>query len=74
MFSKIVFTLSICLVCSQCSVQPEPHPKVTAPSGVYEGSFLTSRQGRQIYTFRGIRYAEAPIGELRFKVSLTFSD
>jgi hypothetical protein len=45
--------------------------QVTTPSGKIEGSTLTSRLGKTIYSFRGIRYAKAPISELRFKVSTT---
>jgi carboxylesterase type B len=41
--------------------------QVTTPSGKIEGSTLTSRLGKTIYSFRGIRYAKAPISELRFK-------
>ena len=44
--------------------------ELTAPIGKIRGSFITSRLGRQIYSFRGLRYAEAPVGERRFKVSV----
>ncbi|CAG9854610.1 unnamed protein product [Phyllotreta striolata] len=42
-------------------------PLVSAPYGDIKGALLTSRLGRTIYAFRGIRYAKAPIDELRFK-------
>ncbi|XP_060523214.1 uncharacterized protein LOC132700111 [Cylas formicarius] len=42
-------------------------PAVRAPAGLFQGAILKSRLGRDIYSFRGIRYAKAPIGELRFK-------
>lgn len=45
----------------------EPHVKT--PLGQIRGSILTSRLNKTIYSFRGIRYAEAPVGNLRFKVS-----
>lgn len=43
-------------------------PHVTTPLGDIEGSFLKSRLGKPIFAFRGIRYAKAPVNELRFKV------
>jgi len=39
----------------------------STPLGEVQGSMLTSRQGKHIYAFRGIRYAKAPINELRFQ-------
>ncbi|XP_063924662.1 esterase FE4-like [Zophobas morio] len=42
--------------------------KITTPLGDILGSTaLKSRLGRTIYSFRGIRYAEAPINSLRFQ-------
>nr|CAH7758728.1 unnamed protein product [Callosobruchus chinensis] len=43
------------------------HPELTTPSGPIRGSLLTSRLGKTIYAYRGIRYAKPPVGELRFK-------
>ena len=43
-------------------------PLVTAPIGKIRGSILTSRLGREIYSFRGIRYGEPPVGSQRFQV------
>ncbi|CAH1958123.1 unnamed protein product [Acanthoscelides obtectus] len=40
---------------------------ITTPLGKINGTTTTSRLGRTIYSFRGIRYAEPPIGELRFQ-------
>nr|XP_023027102.1 esterase FE4-like [Leptinotarsa decemlineata] len=37
------------------------------PLGKIQGSVLKSRLGRDIFSFRGVRYAEAPIHDLRFK-------
>lgn len=42
---------------------------VTTPQGEVLGSLLTSRLGKPIYSFRGIRYAKAPVNELRFQVN-----
>ena len=41
---------------------------VTAPIGKIRGSIFTSRLGKRIYSFRGIRYGEPPIGQQRFQV------
>ena len=43
-------------------------PLVTAPIGKIRGSILTSRLGKEIYSFRGIRYGEPPVGSQRFQV------
>lgn len=37
--------------------------------GKIRGNLMTSRLGKKILAFRGVRYAEPPINELRFKVS-----
>lgn len=46
-------------------------PLVRISLGQIRGSTLTSRLGRTICSFRGIRYAKAPVEELRFKVSVS---
>lgn len=43
------------------------NPIVTTPLGKIQGNVIQSRLGRSIYSFRGIRYAKAPIDELRFQ-------
>lgn len=43
-------------------------PLVTLSLGKIKGSVLTTRLGKPIFAFRGIRYAKAPVEELRFKV------
>ncbi|KAJ8959086.1 hypothetical protein NQ318_022343 [Aromia moschata] len=42
-------------------------PLLTTPSGQLRGTRIISRLGRTIYSFIGIRYAEPPVGNLRFK-------
>ena len=37
--------------------------------GKIRGSTISSRLGKTIYSFRGIRYAKPPLGPLRFQVS-----
>ncbi|XP_071451169.1 juvenile hormone esterase-like [Hetaerina americana] len=40
---------------------------VETPLGTVRGTTMTSRSGRTIYAFRGMRYGKPPVGELRFK-------
>ncbi|KAF5277168.1 hypothetical protein FQR65_LT03874 [Abscondita terminalis] len=47
--------------------QQNATPLLTTPLGTIQGSIILSRQGKQIFAFRGIRYAKAPVGELRFQ-------
>ncbi|XP_019873364.2 esterase E4 [Aethina tumida] len=42
-------------------------PIITTPLGQIQGTIIASRLGKQIYSFRGIRYAKAPVNELRFQ-------
>ncbi|KAK5641623.1 hypothetical protein RI129_010170 [Pyrocoelia pectoralis] len=41
--------------------------QVRTPLGDIRGSIIQSALGKSIFSFRGIRYAKAPVGELRFK-------
>jgi hypothetical protein len=52
-------------------VYSEPFdPLVTIPGlGKVRGSKMSSFNQREFLSFRGIPYAQPPIGELRFKVS-----
>ncbi|XP_065165660.1 esterase E4-like [Atheta coriaria] len=43
------------------------YPTIASPLGDIQGSIINSRLGKHIYAFRGIRYAKAPINELRFQ-------
>lgn len=45
---------------------------VQAPLGKLKGSFLETRLGKKIFTYRGVRYAEAPVGQQRFQVSFRY--
>ena len=52
-FSYITFTIS--------------EPKVTVGRTKIFGTFMYTRKHRQISAFRGIPYAEPPIGNLRYR-------
>ncbi|XP_037300630.1 esterase E4-like isoform X1 [Manduca sexta] len=47
--------------------KPDDGPVTTSPSGTFRGSWMSTRRGRQFQAYRGIRYAEPPIGQLRFQ-------
>ncbi|XP_019761960.1 juvenile hormone esterase [Dendroctonus ponderosae] len=42
-------------------------PIVVTSLGQIQGTVIQSRLGKPIYSFRGIRYAKAPVNELRFQ-------
>lgn len=47
-------------------------PTVTISLGKIRGKYIRIDSGDSLYSFRGIRYASAPINELRFAVSCSF--
>ncbi|XP_072946424.1 juvenile hormone esterase-like [Epargyreus clarus] len=49
-----------------CTADPEA-PVVVSLTGSFRGSCMTSRRGRTFEAYRGIRYAEPPVGILRFQ-------
>lgn len=60
----------ISLLLSEISARTSPELEVRLPNGSpLVGRYLTSDSGRGIRAFMGVPYAEAPVGELRFKVS-----
>lgn len=60
------------VVCD-CSTNIE-QPLVEAPIGKIRGSIIVSRHGRKIYSFRGIRYGEPPVGKQRFQPPIPAAD
>lgn len=69
-----LWILTILVSCSLqfCSTnaekQDEQFPIVKTKLGEIKGRSMTSRLGQSFLAFRGIRYAEAPVKELRFQV------
>ncbi|XP_071451495.1 juvenile hormone esterase-like [Hetaerina americana] len=49
-------------------------PVVQTPLGAVRGTTMTSRSGRTIYAFRGMRYSKPPVGEFRFKPPVPVTD
>lgn len=46
-------------------------PIANTQLGLVLGTIQKSRRGDSYYSFRGLRYAESPAGDQRFKVSTT---
>nr|AIY68330.1 putative integument esterase [Leptinotarsa decemlineata] len=49
------------------TIQNAEESLVTTPLGKIKGTIIPSRLGKPIFAFRGIRYAKAPVSDLRFK-------
>lgn len=74
--SSIVLAIAVLSIAATVGVAA-PAPTLSRPpivktnSGDIQGSVATSFQDRRTYySFRGIPYAQPPIGPLRFKVSV----
>jgi hypothetical protein len=69
MYRTVVLWLLVALSLKSTASQPhDTSPLVTTVHGVLRGSVIQSRLGRPIYSFRGVRFAQPPVGNLRFKV------
>lgn len=70
-------SLLLCLLVGMSAAQNDSDAEsleILTPNGKVRGSFMESRLGKKIYSFRGLRYAEPPTGQQRFKVSSEFDE
>ena len=68
-FLSLLVSMFCCLIL-QCQ-SDEQQPTVNIPSlGGLRGSQMVSSSGRKFQAFRGIPYAEPPVGNLRFNVRI----
>ncbi|KAM3957230.1 carboxylic ester hydrolase-like isoform 1-T1 [Aphomia sociella] len=51
----------------QISNSTQNDPLTVSSSGSFRGSWMETRRGRRFQAYRGIKYAEPPVGELRFQ-------
>ncbi|XP_053601613.1 juvenile hormone esterase [Plodia interpunctella] len=65
MFTVCVLVASV--LAGSTASSPKDGPVTVTPSGSIRGSWLETRRGRAVQAYRGIRYAEPPVGELRFQ-------
>ncbi|KAL0131201.1 hypothetical protein PUN28_002634 [Cardiocondyla obscurior] len=72
---KSLFAILLCIVVvlADDNLADEQH-EVFAPIGKIRGSTMTTRLGKKIYSFRGVRYAEPPTGQQRFQVAIPAVD
>ncbi|XP_035825474.1 gut esterase 1 [Aplysia californica] len=59
--------LTLCLCHVTLTVQAISLVRVTSPTSSYVGQAVTTEDGRSFHAFRGVPYAEPPVGDLRFR-------
>lgn len=68
--SCIVSVIIILPRCTLVNISVENMVQVRVSDGVLEGEQVQNEFGGSFYRFRGIPYAQPPLGDLRFKVGL----
>ena len=63
---RLSCALSLLVVLAGCALGDDP--RVVLDQGSLKGTTLTSRGGRNIYSFKSIPFAAPPIGDLKYKV------
>ncbi|KAK4874277.1 hypothetical protein RN001_013637 [Aquatica leii] len=66
MYQLVLLILATYFI-SQVRGDTNSNPIISTPKGNIKGSRIKSLLGKDIFSFRGIRYAKAPVGELRFQ-------
>ena len=66
--SYLTFIILMGISVFRCLAQ-EPIVNIPGLGGI-RGSQMSSSSGKTFYAFRGIPYAEPPVGELRFQVTM----
>ncbi|KAM7359456.1 uncharacterized protein ACRADG_012798 [Cochliomyia hominivorax] len=66
-------TIAFCLA-AICNADQKPTITAETSLGHVKGTQMTSRLGENFWAFLGIRYAEPPVGELRFQNPLPVKD
>ena len=68
MLSALLYSLlMLAAVTAGCCDQKTSRPLVATREGLIRGVIGRSAAGRLFYSFKGIRYARAPVGALRFQ-------
>jgi hypothetical protein len=68
MFTSIFAVLVAVLTATRGQELTDDPLVVRTAQGYLRGSILTSRKGISIYSYRGVRFAQPPVGIRRFKV------
>lgn len=64
---SILLYFAICIVSGFCITEDDDDIIVAISDGQIRGTEMISWHGRPFYAFRGIPFAKAPVGDLRFK-------
>ncbi|XP_008552460.1 esterase E4 [Microplitis demolitor] len=58
------------LIVALCAAENMTYPELSISLGKIKGSMMRTRLNKDIYAFRGLRYAESPVGKRRFEVAV----
>ncbi|KAG6458745.1 hypothetical protein O3G_MSEX011036 [Manduca sexta] len=67
---SVLFQLAVTLGACYCSTNvsvPKDNPIVTVKQGKVKGAVKSLPDGKTYYSFKGIPYAQPPVGNLRFQ-------
>lgn len=69
MVIKMAIVIRLVLLCVVLGLSSTTAVQVTVNEGLLEGEQVQNEYGGTYYSFKGIPFAQPPLGELRFKVS-----